>query len=153
MVISFWENWKSKHTIRKMIHSMQVMNRLEFDTYLTEAKDKFDLNQSAFVLMLYAGTETEDLYFLDRILGLGIDSNPKDDKGVSLLHYFVEMGRIEATEMLLKKAVNPNVQDPRGITPLHIANSYDGLGDISDLLLSYGADPNLRDHIGKRYLM
>ncbi|WP_411824809.1 ankyrin repeat domain-containing protein [Leptospira sp. 'Mane'] len=69
------------------------------------------------------------------------------------LHIAVESGKKESVLILLQHGANPDVADPNQVTPLHIANSYDGLGEISDLLLKYGANPDRRDNLGKRYLM
>ncbi|MCG9873709.1 MAG: ankyrin repeat domain-containing protein [Leptospiraceae bacterium] len=152
-LLSFFEAWNSKNTIRNLIKSIHVQDKAKFEELLTKAKDAGLLNDSAFILLFLAGTEIEDLFFLDSLLKVPMDPNVSDEAGVPLIHFYVEMGRIESLERILKYGANPNARDKGGVTPLHVANSYDGLGDISDLLLSFGADPNLRDNIGKRYLM
>lgn len=151
--LSFFEAWNSKNTIRNLIKSIHVQDKVKFEVSLTKAKEAGIIHDSAFILLFLAGTEMEDLFFLDSLLAAQIDPKVSDEAGVPLIHFYVEMGRIEALERILKCGANPNARDTRGVTPLHVANSYDGLGDISDLLLSFGADPNLRDNIGKRYLM
>ena len=54
----------------------------------------------------------------------------------------------EITEMLLKKGANPNAQDSKLKTPLHIA-CWTGCKVTLPLLLDYGADLNAKDHRGR----
>ncbi len=51
------------------------------------------------------------------------------------------------------QAILSQHQDNRGVTALHIANSYDGTSEIIQLLLEYGANPGIKDNLGKVYLM
>lgn len=79
--------------------------------------------------------------------------NEKDSHGHSPLHIAVGRGDVDTVRVLLAAGANPNTQDEDGVTPLTLAKSYAGLGEIADLLLKAGADPRILDKHGKEYLM
>ena len=51
-------------------------------------------------------------------------------------------------EYLLGRGVNLAARDPRGFTPLHLAALH-GLPHVIRCLLRFGADPNIRDQLGR----
>ena len=57
-------------------------------------------------------------------------------------------GRLDVVRLLLKRGVDPNIQDQYGDTPLHIA-AHGGHDDVVKLLLEYGADPTVKDKDGR----
>ena len=65
-------------------------------------------------------------------------------------------GDINEVRRLLESGANPNIKDPTydedAWTPLLYASSY-GFYEVSNLLLDYGADPNIPDDWGQTPLM
>ena len=78
--------------------------------------------------------------------------------GLTIFHQLVCHNYYEATEILLKKGIDPNVRGGqgkgdyaevhKGITPLQLA-CYDGNYEMVKLLLEYGADSALSDEKGR----
>jgi ankyrin repeat protein len=60
----------------------------------------------------------------------------------------VRRGDVQEVARLLAAGADPNVRDPDGDAPLHIAAEQCN-ADIAELLLKHGADPNARDNQGK----
>lgn len=139
--------------IREFAESISTENKNNFITLLNELKNKADLQKDAALLLSLAITETNDPFYLNELLNIPLSCNVADARGIYPLHKATETGNLDAIVLLLKHGADPDVADPDGVTSLHIANSFDGLGYISDILLNYGADPNKRDKLGKRYLM
>ncbi|MDI7190364.1 ankyrin repeat domain-containing protein [Leptospira santarosai] len=72
---------------------------------------------------------------------LGITSKSKLSYGNTALHSAVATGKKDVVELLLETGADANaLQNPGGITPLHIAASRSGSGDIIRSLLKKGAD-------------
>ncbi|GBF51435.1 ankyrin repeat protein [Leptospira ryugenii] len=95
--------------------------------------------------------EGRELAFAEPFLAK--DLNQKTSSGRFLVHLATENGREEHLKLLLTEGADPNVADENGVTALHISYSYDQMGHISDLLIQMGANPMMRDKLGKRYLM
>lgn len=55
---------------------------------------------------------------------------------------------LAGVEYLLGRGVNLAARDPRGFTPLHLAALH-GLPQVIRCLLRFGADPNIRDQLGR----
>jgi ankyrin repeat protein len=74
----------------------------------------------------------------------------QDDLGYTALHYAAQNYLLEIAEALLKAGARVDVQDNYGNSPLWRAvfNSR-GRGDVIKLLLSYGADVELKNKSGK----
>ncbi|MDF3820488.1 ankyrin repeat domain-containing protein [Leptospira sp. 96542] len=139
--------------IRRLSDSICSGQRIKFIKELNDLAHDVRLTKESPLLLGLAIDETTDRFFLESLLNLGMDPNMSDEKGVYPLHRATESGRWDAVDLLLKAGASPNVTDPQGVTALHIANSYDGLGYISDLLIANGANIYQRDNLGKRYLM
>ncbi|AKT34475.1 Ankyrin repeat [Pyrobaculum sp. WP30] len=60
----------------------------------------------------------------------------------------VRRGDVQEVARLLAAGADPNVRDPDGETPLHIA-AEQCRADLAELLLKHGADPSARDNQGK----
>jgi cytohesin len=60
----------------------------------------------------------------------------------------VRRGDVQEVARLLAAGADPNVKDPDGDAPLHIA-AEQCRADLAELLLKHGADPNARDNQGK----
>lgn len=80
------------------------------------------------------------------ILNFVSDVNaPLDTAKSRLLHYASSYGEdATMTKILLDRGADPDVQDRRGATPLHVATAP----ETTALLLQRGADPNLADERG-----
>ncbi|MBR7109855.1 MAG: ankyrin repeat domain-containing protein, partial [Akkermansia sp.] len=76
--------------------------------------------------------------------------SPLSDE-VSPLHVAAKYGSVEAARLLLAAGVNPNVVDKQGNTPLMLAVASGGENayDMVSLLLAHGANPALRNNVGK----
>lgn len=97
--------------------------------------------------------ECQDINVFQLLLECCPDPNRTTSGKRYLLHLAVESGKEPYVRALLDAGANPDIADEKGVTALHISYSFDSLGGISDLLLAKGANPNLRDNLGKRYLM
>ncbi len=151
--LGFFSLWIHRNRIRNLIKFMLDGDKLRFHEAFSSLKSDSGFKHTAPLLLGLAAVETEDTYFLETLLSSGLDPNQSNEQGIFPLHTAVENGKKNAVLILLTHGADPDVCDPNQVTPLHIANSYDGLGEISDLLLEYGANPNRRDSLGKRYLM
>jgi len=83
------------------------------------------------------------------------DPNTTNSQGESALHLVAKLCFLQGLEFLLRAGAHPSAQDHRKKTPLHCA----AMGTGSDtpqaciqLLLDYGADPNLPDSDGNTAL-
>lgn len=77
------------------------------------------------------------------------DVNLQDSLGYSALHYAAQNYLIDAAQLLLKNKAIVDVQDIHGNTPLFRAVFHSrGRGEMVNLLLSSGADMNLKNNHG-----
>lgn len=152
-IIDFVGKSKSNIRLRSLCSSITRGDRDSFDLLLSDADLKKTCLFESALLLGIASTEVSDVYFLKRLLAIGLNPDEPDNMGLYPIHKATETGNIEAVEVLLYAGANPNAADPNGVTALHIANSFDGLGELSDLLIRMGANIYQRDNLGKRYLM
>ncbi|EOQ88559.1 ankyrin repeat protein [Leptospira yanagawae serovar Saopaulo str. Sao Paulo = ATCC 700523] len=152
-IIDFVGKSKSNIRLRSLCSAITRGDKDSFDLLISDLElKKVCLTESALLLGL-AIVESTDIYFLKRLIAIGLNPDEPDNMGLYPLHKATEVGNIEAVEILLYAGANPNATDPNGVTALHIANSFDGLGEVSDLLIRMGANVYQRDKLGKRYLM
>jgi ankyrin repeat protein len=71
----------------------------------------------------------------------------QDPEGMSALHWGVR-GSVWCVRRLLRTGADPNLQDAKGRTPLHIAAAA-GVAYVAQHLLRGGADASLRDCAGQ----
>ncbi|KAI0884774.1 ankyrin repeat-containing domain protein [Annulohypoxylon maeteangense] len=90
---------------------------------------------------------------MEFLLENGADTGVRDENGQTLMHYAVQAGFPTVKTMLLNGEVDINVQDNEGITPLHRAvvslDKGQRFGDVVKMLLTQGANPGIRDHLGR----
>jgi ankyrin repeat protein len=78
----------------------------------------------------------------------GASVNAKGKDGRTPLHFAVQEGHNELSEVLITKGPNVNAQDNFGLTPLHVA-AVKGHKRIVEFLLAAGANVNARDNAGR----
>lgn len=152
-IIDFVGKTKSNLRLRTLCSAITREDKDSFDLLLADTDLKEVLVSESPLLLGIAVTEVSDVYYLKKLLSIGLDPNQPDNMGLYPIHKATETGNVEAVEVLLNSAADPNAADPSGVTALHIANSFDGLSEISDLLIRKGANIYQRDKLGKRYLM
>jgi tankyrase len=97
---------------------------------------------------------------IEALLKAGVNIQETDKNGVTPLHFAVRFRSPAAVETLLRHGANANQTCKRsGSTPLHravtttgapsTAGKQDEAKEIIKLLLAYGADPSLRNKMGK----
>jgi tankyrase len=96
-----------------------------------------------------------------RLIKAGADIHETDKNGVTLLHHAVRFRSPAAVEALLRLGAAVNQTCKRsGSTPLHRAVTSTGAPgtagksaqarDIIEILLRYGADPSIKNKLGKK---
>ncbi|TGK03260.1 ankyrin repeat domain-containing protein [Leptospira selangorensis] len=156
-MLDWIKNWiKDRKTIqrgRELFSKIQDGDKQGFRKILDLIPNKGELKECTKGLLGFCASEIQDPFYLETLLNAGLDPNLPDRNGIFPIHKAVENGKIKPVQILLEHGADPNVADPKGVTPLHISYSYDGLAEISELLISSGADTEKRDNLGKRYLM
>jgi len=96
-----------------------------------------------------------------RLLKAGADIHATDKNGVTMLHHAVRFRSPATVELLLEHGANVNLQCKRsGSTALHRAVTWSGAPstsgksdqarEIIEILLRYGADPSIKNKLGKK---
>lgn len=92
----------------------------------------------------------------ERLIGLvtdhGANLQAQDSKGQSVLHNAVLMGRVQLTELFLKKGADVNVANNNGETPLLTAANTSRADELLPLLMRHGADLTVSNRIGMNAL-
>jgi hypothetical protein len=105
--------------------------------------------EEAFAGAVAAGNRNAALNFLR----IGFSPDSQDAKGVPLLVLAIRNNNPEVGKLLLEREADANaVSDDRGTTALMEAASL-GDTDIVEMLLSHGADPNIKSKSGRTALM
>ncbi|EQA64204.1 ankyrin repeat domain-containing protein [Leptospira alexanderi] len=105
---------------------------------------------SALHLASYFGHLEIVKFLISSGANLGLTSKSKLSYGNTALHSAVATGKKAVVELLLEKGADANaLQNPGGITPLHIAASRSGSDGIIQLLLKKGADKKIWSSEGK----
>ena len=95
----------------------------------------------------------EDLSLLQAMLQHGANVLAHSGNKLTAMHGAAELQRWRTIDLLLQHGANVNVQDAEGISPLMIAcNQVDTTAAGAHLLLRYGADPNLKNRVGRTAL-
>jgi ankyrin repeat protein len=79
---------------------------------------------------------------VDRILKEQPDVNETSEDGETALHVAVRRGMVPLVQRLIKLGADLNIADDEGKTPLLVAVEWDRTGEMAELLLDAGADPN-----------
>ena len=115
---------------------------------------KCEVGSSPFLL---ATTSGNVCVMLELLCGHNVDINQVDDQGFSALHEAVEFCIVDQTDirqtqpllLLLCFGAHTNIftTDENGHTPIHLA-CFIFAHDACTMLLTFGADPDLRDRMG-----
>jgi ankyrin repeat protein len=85
----------------------------------------------------------------EKLIKTGADLNLQDKKGWTALHFAAQFQSTDLVALLLRYGAKADAQDMYGNSSLWRA-VFDskGVGDVIDLLLKNGANPNLKNHFG-----
>ncbi len=94
-----------------------------------------------------------DTTSIQNFLKIGFSPDIRDEKGVPVLVAAIRNNSPATGEILLNRGADPNsISDDRGTTALMEAASL-GNRDVVDMLLSHGANPDIRSKSGRTALM
>ena len=83
------------------------------------------------------------LIIAQRLLNKGCHTDALDHEGIAALHYCVIHDCMPMAHLLLEQRANPNILTPdTGVSPLMIA-ALEKNRELAELLLAYGANPQL----------
>lgn len=121
-----------------------------FESLLTAGADPSHTDETGDTVMLYAA-KANDPEYLDILLAHKVDPNaPNTVTGKTPLMYALFGGRDEQFHKLLAGGADPNLADPFGDTPLHVAAAINDFGHALDLLKA-GANPTARNKHGDTF--
>lgn len=111
-------------------------------------------NKGVYVKNLEATYSTDEKLDVEKIkeaLNSGkLDVNAQDEEtGNTLLHYVVLENNYEAYKAIKRNALNPNVKNKEGKTPLHISVIEKNSFYFGELLTDMRADAKIKDNNGK----
>lgn len=92
--------------------------------------------------------EEDRVDLVECLLSVGADLSVRDSTGRSLLHHCCN---VDVARLLIDRGVSPDALDSKQATPLHRA-AFNGNVELTDFLLSIGANPNSRDGRGRTAL-
>lgn len=97
--------------------------------------------------VLHKAAACGDVASMERFVKQGLDVNDRSTKdGATPLHQACRLGQDEAVDFLLSHGADPNIGDSFGETPLF--SHYCASRALMERLLQAGANPNLPDHKG-----
>ncbi|CAI8598529.1 unnamed protein product [Vicia faba] len=88
-----------------------------------------------------------DMTNLLKCVESGVSVNLKDSEGRTPLHWAVDRGHLDVTELLLGRNADVNAKDNDGQTPLHYAVTCEREA-IAEYLVKHSADINSKDNDG-----
>ncbi|PIN21417.1 Acyl-CoA-binding protein [Handroanthus impetiginosus] len=115
-----------------------------FSTFIYEEEEPgSELKLDAIHTFAREGDEENLLKCIDS----GVPLNLKDSEGRTPLHWAVDRGHMNVTELLLKKNADVDTKDNEGQTALHYAAVCERAA-IAELLVKHGADIQIKDDEG-----
>jgi len=100
--------------------------------------------------LLHLAEELGRLGVVQRLLGLDVDVNPRDSRGLTPLAVAPLTGE-DMIQLLLEHGADPNVENHNGYSLLHVALEQRNL-NVAHQLQSFGADINTHYKHGRTYL-
>ncbi|KAI4307078.1 hypothetical protein L6164_030307 [Bauhinia variegata] len=114
-----------------------------FSTFVYEEESSKDLKIDA----VHGFAREGDVANLLKSIENGVSVNLKDSEGRTPLHWAVDRGHLNVTELLVSKNANVDAQDNDGQTPLHYA-AVCGRETIAEYLVKHKADTGIKDNDG-----
>ncbi|KAB2596834.1 acyl-CoA-binding domain-containing protein 1-like [Pyrus ussuriensis x Pyrus communis] len=114
-----------------------------FSTFVYEEESEKDLKMDA----IHAFAREGEVDNLLKCIESGVSVDQKDSEGRTPLHWAVDRGHLNMTELLVSKNANVNEKDNEGQTALHYAVMCDREG-IAEFLVKQNADTSAKDNDG-----
>ncbi|XP_017422262.1 acyl-CoA-binding domain-containing protein 1 isoform X2 [Vigna angularis] len=114
-----------------------------FSTFVYEEEYGSDSQMEA----IHGFAREGDMANLLKCIENGVSVNLKDSEGRTPLHWAVDRGHLNVTELLLSKNADVNAKDNDGQTALHYAVTCEREG-IAEYLVKHNADINSKDNDG-----
>ncbi|KAM1407538.1 hypothetical protein ACFX2F_002103 [Malus domestica] len=114
-----------------------------FSTFVYEEESEKDLKMDA----IHAFAREGEVDNLLKCIESGVSVDQKDGEGRTPLHWAVDRGHLNMTELLVNKNANINEKDNEGQTALHYAVTCDREG-IAEYLVKQNADTSAKDNDG-----
>ncbi|KAK3008537.1 hypothetical protein RJ639_013276 [Escallonia herrerae] len=114
-----------------------------FSTYVYEEESGNELKMDA----IHAFAREGDVENLIKCVESGVSVDLKDSEGRTPLHWAVDRGHLNITEMLVNKNADVNAKDNDGQTPLHYAAVCER-ESIAEFLVKHNADAHIEDNDG-----
>ncbi|XP_022908719.1 ankyrin repeat domain-containing protein 39 [Onthophagus taurus] len=114
---------------------------------LRQTLDELDFERG-----IWASAQCGDLERCQKLVKTGVDVNVEDNFGYTALHYSARHGKLDVCKWLLRENAKVDAKTRSGgATPLHRACTTGHL-EVVRLLLTYKADPEIKDADGKTAL-
>ncbi|KAL7214067.1 hypothetical protein ACSBR1_026478 [Camellia fascicularis] len=114
-----------------------------FSTFVYEEESGNELKMDA----IHAFAREGDWENLLKCIESGVPVNSKDSEGRTALHWAVDRGHLNITELLASKNADVNAKDNEGQSPLHYAAVCEREA-IAEFLVKQNADINQKDNDG-----
>lgn len=111
-----------------------------FSSFIYEEESGNELTMDA----IHAFAREGELGNLIKCVESGVSVDLKDSEGRTPLHWAVDRGHINMTEMLVSRNADVNAKDNEGQTPLHYAATCER-EDIAKYLVKHSADRDMKD--------
>ncbi|KAM6555527.1 hypothetical protein CsatB_002546 [Cannabis sativa] len=114
-----------------------------FSTFVYEEESANDFKMDA----IHGFAREGEVDNLLKSIESGVPVNLKDSEGRTPLHWAVDRGHLNMSELLVSKNADINAQDNEGQTPLHYATMCEREA-IAEYLVKQNADINVKDNDG-----
>jgi ankyrin repeat protein len=135
-----------RHSLGPIHRAVMVHNLPQLREALTRGENVDELDRESRTPLFYA-VRDGDLALVSELIGHGANPDARDRSRWSPLHFAAQGYWPEVAELLLKRGATVDARDDYGNTPLWRAVfSSRGRGDVIKVLLSAGADKNLKNN-------